>query len=190
MQHIPTGPQVHVRIAHPHHAKRSALSTIALKEEKRLNMEIDSRETDKTARRLTGTLTPDSEGFGPIGGLIGIGIVPEVNGEGALEATEFVPTRHELSIIARYWLKERVNVRFNWFCFGDSGSREIRIDPFAYRRLGRIKQILGEDAIQKLHDEVMSELEAKVDPRLWKMFLNGEEPERGEYGFPVLPPQT
>jgi hypothetical protein len=54
-----------------------------------------------------GVLTPDSDYLGAFGcGSLVIGWVPEVNGEGAVEAKEFVPTRHELSIIARHWLRE------------------------------------------------------------------------------------
>ena len=131
-------------------------------------------------------LPPDSDGLGVImAGNCRVGCVPEVNGEGALEENGFVPTRHELPILASYWLEKVLTLNFDWFYYRQTGSSEIRVKPYAYRRLARIEQILGADAIETLDREVMSELEAKVDPQIWKMFLNGEEPERDEHGVPV-----
>jgi hypothetical protein len=146
-------------------------------------MENDFRETPDSV------LAPESEGLGAFGnGFVVIGWVPEVNGEGALEVNEFVPTRHEVSIIARNWLREVRDIRFDFFCYRQSGSRETRVLSFACRRLDSIERILGEVALQQLDRDVMSELEAKVDPQLWKMFLTGEEPERDGKGLPILPP--
>jgi hypothetical protein len=92
---------------------------------------------------------------------------------------EFIPTCHELSVIARYWLRERLKVRFDWFCFQQVGG-EWRIELLASRRLDRIGPILGAEAIQKLEREVRSELEAKY-PQAWKNFLDSEGPD----GLPV-----
>jgi hypothetical protein len=142
-----------------------------------------------TGRLATGTMPPDSDGLGAIvGDNFAIGAVPEVNGEGAVEERGYVPTRHELMIIARYWLKEVRTIEFDWFFCGCFGSTDMRVRPYGYRRLRRIEQILGADAIEILDREINSEFEAEVGPRLWKMFLEGEEPERDQRGVPVLPP--
>jgi hypothetical protein len=127
----------------------------------------------------------DSDWLGPTAGFIGC--VDEVNGPGAVLAREFVPTRHELSIIATYWLKVVRDFHFDWFYFQSTDSVAIRREPFARRRLGRIERILGEEAMQELNQKVTSELEANVDPRLWKMFVTGQKPARDEHGLPILP---
>ena len=132
------------------------------------------------------TLPPDSEGLGAfVGDNHVVGAVDEVNGEGALEVNEFVPTRHELSILARYWLEKVLTINFDWFYYRQTGSSEMRVKPYAYRRLARIERILGADAIESLDREVMSQRAAKVEPWLWKMFVEGEEPARDEDGLPV-----
>jgi hypothetical protein len=123
-----------------------------------------------------------------MGGNLTVGAVPEVNGEGAVEERGNVPTRHELMIIARYWLKKVRTIEFDWFYYACVGSTDIRVQPYGYRRLGRIEQILGADAIDILEREINSELEAKVGPRLWKMFFKGEKPERDQRGVPVISP--
>ena len=134
-------------------------------------------------------LSPDSDGPGAIrAGNCRIGCVPEVNGEGALEENGFVPTRHELSILARYWLEEVLTINFDWFYYRQTGSSEMRVKPYAYRRFARIERILGGDAIESLEREVMSQRAAKVEPWLWKMFVEGEEPARDEHGLPVPTP--
>jgi hypothetical protein len=133
-------------------------------------------------------LTPDAEGLGAIAvGNFAIGVVDEVNGKGALEENGFVPTRHELSILARYWLEKVLTMQFDCFLYAESGSTESRVLPYANRRLRRIEQILGADAIETLDREVMSQREAKVEPWLWKMFVEGKEPARDEHGLPVPP---
>jgi hypothetical protein len=138
-------------------------------------------------KAVIGTLTTDSEGLGAVGGMIGG--VDEVNGTGALEASGFVPTRHELAVIAEYWLRELLDIEFFSFCFGQTGSRELRLCPFAARRLGRIESILGETVVEGIERKVYSEQRAKVDPRLWKMFLNGERPQRDDNGLTIFPPE-
>jgi hypothetical protein len=74
------------------------------------------------------------------------------------------------------------------FFYAYSGSREIRVLPYSRRRLDRIERILGAETIETLEREVMSQVKAKVDPRLWTMFLDSEEPERDAHGIPMLTP--
>jgi hypothetical protein len=150
------------------------------------SMNDEMNKTDSTEQPISRTLTSDSAGLrGLCGGLIGG--VYEVNGEGALEAPEFVPTCHELEVIARHWLRRAIDIEFFFYCTEQNGSTDDRVKSFARRRLGRIRQILG-DAYRKLDLEVKAEVGADVDPRLWKMFLNGVQPERGRDGLPVLHP--
>jgi len=104
-----------------------------------------------------------------------VGYVDEVNGTEAVEVPDFVPTRHELIQIVKYWAKERVDNAWFFFVTGQTGSSEWRINLFAERRIDRIAEILGEDEVEKAIDEVFAEFGEKQDKRIWEIFLNGTE---------------
>ena len=70
-----------------------------------------------------------------------IGHVDEINGEGAKEMPAFVPTRHELFVLAKYWIREIRQLEFFEFLSGQTGSREMRMIPFGWRRVERISKI-------------------------------------------------
>ena len=96
----------------------------------------------------------DSQDLGPLGV---IGHVDEVNGAGSLEVPDFVPTRHELIQLVKYWATEALEIIYWWIVYGTTGSTEIRVGPFAERRIGKIAKLLGEDevakAIKEAHDK-------------------------------------
>jgi len=51
----------------------------------------------------------------------------DYNGPGTVECSDYHPTRHELTILARYWLDQRFDVAtWCWFC-ACVGSSEMRI---------------------------------------------------------------
>ena len=121
----------------------------------------------------------------PLGGVVGF--VEQVNGPGAEECREFVPTKHELSVLAKYWIRERLNADWPVFCYEHYSSKWSRISDFAHRRLARIERILGREAFDAAEAEVKAEFASGVDPRLWNMFVTGKEPARDEQGLPILP---
>jgi hypothetical protein len=49
----------------------------------------------------------------------------------------------------------------------------MRVQPFAYRRISRISDLLGEEEIRKVVDEVENEFGKAQDPRVWDIFLHG-----------------
>jgi hypothetical protein len=116
-----------------------------------------------------------------------VGFVEEVNGPGAEECREFVPTKHELLALAKYWLKEILDANFFFFRCNQSSSRMGRIRYFAHLRLGHIERILGSEALEAADDEVKAEFASGLDPRLWNMFVTRQEPARDKHGFPILP---
>ena len=113
----------------------------------------------------------ESEGLGPIGagGFI-IGRISGVNEESAYLVEHFKPTQYELEVLARHYLEEARMIEFDGRFLGMSGSYEIRMQPFAYRRLATIKSILGEERLQ----EAISRAEEKWDKR----FTEAEEIEK------------
>lgn len=106
-----------------------------------------------------------------------IGFVEEVNGPGAAEVVGFIPTRHELLELARYWANVAVEIEYCWFLFEQVGSSDMRRQPFAWRRVSRIQELLGAD-VEKVVDKVYEEYGKKQEPRYWGAFLHGNDEER------------
>ena len=50
-----------------------------------------------------------------------IGRVDRVNGAGAVEVP-FMPTRHELLQLVKYWAREILEIQYCWFLYESSGS--------------------------------------------------------------------
>lgn len=110
-----------------------------------------------------------------------IGHVDEVNGPGAVEVPEFVPTRHELFQLAKYWTATRLDIDFFWFFYATSGSREIRLGPFADRRISRIADCLGDTLVEQACKEAEDEFAKTVDARAWEVFRHGTPEERAAF---------
>ena len=112
---------------------------------------------------------PDTEGLGYLPGPGRVGCVDEVNGDGARPCPDYVPTRHELMELARYWLAQRLEIALFYFETKSSGSTEYRISLYAQRRLARIADALGDDAL----DQVQLQVEAEFQKRFgdaWTAF--------------------
>ena len=100
-----------------------------------------------------------------------IGAVDEVNGRGALAVPAFVPTRHELLLLYAHWAETKLDIEFSNFFFMQGCSRNMRIRPFARRRMVRIEEALGDDpALEAAIQEVETEFSATVSPLAWKVF--------------------
>lgn len=125
---------------------------------------------------------PDSEGLGFWGGNgVYIGYVSEINGPDSAEMPEFVPTRYELIQLAKYWATLELDLQFDFFLYGQSGSSEYRRSAFARRRVGRIAEILEREQADKLIDEVYEEYGKKQDARAWEIFTTGTPEEQEAY---------
>ena len=102
-----------------------------------------------------------------------VGHVDEVNGAGAVEVPDFVPTRHELIQLVKFWAEVALQIDFECFVTSSSGSTEMRLEPFAWRRINRIAATLGDDEVKKAVDEVYAKFGEKQNKRYWDVFLNG-----------------
>ena len=106
------------------------------------------------------------------------GNVDEVNGRGAKEIPNFVATRHELFQLAKYWAVTLYEMNFRSFLFSTSGSREIRLGPFAERRIDRIADCIGEALVAQACQEAEEEFARSADPEGWQVFRRGTPEER------------
>lgn len=127
----------------------------------------------------TNQLSADSDDLGPlVAGPFQIGALDEVNGEGGIEVPDFVPTRNELLQLVKYWERVTLEIEYFWFLYQQTGSTDIRMRPFALRRINRIADVLGEEAVKQAIEEVYEEFRKREDPRLWDIFLNGSDEDR------------
>ena len=113
----------------------------------------------------------DNEWLGPSP----CGFVSEVNGLDAGEVPAFVPTRHELLQIARYWADVELDLNFFMAIHQCVGSDWLRKTSFAARRIGRIERALGGDDVERVVEDVRKKLSSSVDPRYWKAFVEGDK---------------
>ena len=101
--------------------------------------------------------------LGPVHvGSIILGAVYEVNGEGAQELQAQV-TRFELELLCEHWARQIREVRRSYLVFGQSGSREIRVLPYAHNRLDYLAEFLGDDRVESIFDRVFEGFDAAVE---------------------------
>jgi hypothetical protein len=122
---------------------------------------------------------PDSEGLGFWGNQgFTVGYVDEVNGPNSVEMPDFMPTRYELIQLAKYWATIVIDLRFDYFLYGQTGSSEYRRSVFAKRRIARIAEILGQEEVNKMIDHAYEEYGKNQNARAWSIFLNGTPEEQ------------
>lgn len=94
------------------------------------------------------------------------------------EVPNFVSTRKELLQIVRYWVKELLELEFVHFRLQISGGVEMLFRAFVEKRIARIANLLGDDAVNQAKEEAYQEFGEDQDPREWNVFLNGSAEER------------
>jgi hypothetical protein len=117
--------------------------------------------------------------------------VDEVNGAGAAEVAGYIPTRHELVQLVKYWYGRLLDDQWFRFLYSGSDSREFRIGRFAPRRIRRAAAAIGQEEVDRAIKQVKVEFKAKLnDTRLWEIFENGTDEQwdavRNESWRPIL----
>lgn len=123
----------------------------------------------------------DTEGLGVMtDGRFMIGSVDEINGTRGEEVPEFVATRHELERLAAYWWTERIEHDFDCFVCQQTGSSEWRRSVYIARRLNRLGQILGGEAMDKAFDDAAARWRKlyKISDEDWRVFAEGTDEEQ------------
>jgi hypothetical protein len=115
-----------------------------------------------------------------------VGYISEVNGPDSAEVPDFVPTRHELIQLVKYWATLDLEDRFYFFLYDQASSSECRRMAFARRRISRIATVLGEGEVQKAVEEAEQEFGKKADPRAWAIFKDGTPEEQDAFQDEVL----
>src|ERR1039458_5746896 len=77
-------------------------------------------------------LSEDARGLGPWqAGRFTIGVVDTIIGEGGLEIPGYKATKYEILHLARHWAGEILDLDFDFFLYGSTGSTEWRIREYA-----------------------------------------------------------
>ena len=120
----------------------------------------------------------DNKGLGAWPGPQKVGSVLEVNGPDAREFSEYSPSHYELEVLARHWQKTALDIELEWFFLATTGSTEIRLGPYARRRLARIAQTIGDDAVDEVIEQVNQEARDRLGEDDWRTFVEGDESAR------------
>jgi len=118
------------------------------------------------------TMNADNADLQPLAaGPVLIGCVDAVNGTAAQEVPEFVITRAELVELAKYWEETFLSRAFFVFKTRQIGSTDLRVCPFAERRVARIIELLGDkavEAVQEVEDEFARSVGVVVSKKFFK----------------------
>ncbi len=104
-------------------------------------------------------------------------MVEEVNGSAAAEVIGFLPTRHELLELARFWANVAVDIEYFWFRYQKHSSAGICRRTFAWKRVARIQELLGADG-DKVVDEVYEKFGKNQNDKYWEAFMHGDYEQR------------
>jgi hypothetical protein len=125
-------------------------------------------------------------------GLI-MGAFYDINGEGAKENAAQVTT-FEIELLCEHWAKEILEADRNWAVYRQTGSREMRVTPYANLRLHYFAEILGEEKVRGIADEVFEGFDPEAEREAYEQWLEqqGKEAQeadlRGETCIVVVSP--
>jgi len=124
----------------------------------------------------------DSDGLGArrLGPMV-MGLVDEVNGLGSAPCPDYVPTRHEALLLARYWSDKVLDHDTDFFYTQTVGSDDWRILAYAIRRLDRIAETLGTEPVQAVYDEVEARYRKKMGEEVWNLYKHGSKEEQERF---------
>jgi len=142
----------------------------------------DAAGRSNTADDTQEKLSEDAGGLGPMQvGAFTIGLVDEIVGEGGVEIPGYKATKYEILHLARHWAGEILELDFDYFLYGSTGSTEWRTRDYAERRLNTIAKSIGEEEVRKAISDAKVGFSTGVDERAWKIFTEGIKEEQESF---------
>src|SRR5262249_50194325 len=77
-----------------------------------------------------------------------MGFVEEIHGEQGRPVPEYIPTKHELTILAAHWATQVIDIEQWWAESEQVGSDDIRKRLYALDRLAKIADRIGAEAVR------------------------------------------
>ena len=103
-----------------------------------------------------------------------VGYTEEIHGKGGEEIPEFVPTRHELIQLVRFWARQVAKTRWFMIMNNSVGSCDRREIAFAWARIDQIADYIDPNALSDAVTAVYEEFGKDKNPHLWKYFCTGD----------------
>lgn len=129
---------------------------------------------DKKNHDFEASPNPDNEWLDPVqAGPFTIGYDEDIHGAGGTAVAVYEPTKHELSIVARHWIRELLEIDIFWFLYSTTGSWEVRTRSYSIRRLERIADVIGEDALNEIVRQEGEIARRRLGARYWHIFEHG-----------------
>ena len=94
------------------------------------------------------------------------------------ETPDFVPTRHELLQLVNFWVKEALDYEYFAFLYAQSSSSGFRLSAYAWRRIYRIGELLGEERVKEAVEEAYAKFGKNYYQRDWEIFMHGSSEDR------------
>ena len=92
-----------------------------------------------------------------------IGSVAGVNDSDSREFTAKI-TKFEIKLLAKYYIERLKSIDIVWD-YGQSGSYEIRMYPFASTRIAEFEDLIGQEEVEKIFKKVYGDYKpGKNDP--------------------------
>jgi hypothetical protein len=110
----------------------------------------------------------------------------DIEGESAEEIPVFVPTRHELRLLAWYWHERYLDIAFDVFLIDQISRREKALESFCLKKLDCIAALLGDEEATQIAGQVRASFAKSVNPRHWEVFLTGDEKQREKVQEEIL----
>jgi hypothetical protein len=106
-----------------------------------------------------------------------IGQVWVINGAGDGEFAAVHLDKEQLIALASYWTEVAIGIEYFVFLYCCYGSSDLRRKSFGWARVGRIRDLLGEE-VDAAVDEVYRTFGEKQDKQAWETFIHGSKEER------------
>ena len=110
----------------------------------------------------------------------------DVHGAGGTAVAYYEPTKDELSILARHWIRELLEIDMFLFLYRTAGSREFWERRYASGHLGRIADAIGEDAVNEVVRQEEDIARRRLGDRYWHIFKHGTQEERYQVADEVV----
>ncbi len=91
---------------------------------------------------------------------------------------DFVPIKRELLQLVNFWVKKDLDRAFFEFMYATYAGSTLSFSAYAWSRINRIGELLGEESVKKAVEEAYAEFGKDKNPRDWEIFMHGDDADR------------
>ena len=91
---------------------------------------------------------------------------------------DFVPIKRELLQLVNFWVKKDLDRAFFEFMCATYAGSTLSFSAYAWSRIDRIGELLGEESVKKAVEEAYAEFGKDKNQRHWEIFMHGSSEDR------------